>query len=139
MNDHRSLSAIAKILHTPICSSRTPKPSVLPHVKIRIQTARAYAVLRIVDSHLTGLKKMEADAALEFFPPCGFVSGRHTTDEFLSAVWEGFARRTLTDWNSHRREPLSCHELDTLAKSWLQGRIARSRRFVSVTPSYQQL
>jgi hypothetical protein len=86
--------------------------------------------VEIIGPHLVGLKAMEARAALKFFPPSGLLRGRHTTDEFLTHVWEEFAIHTLHEWNSRRISKLSDHALENYARGWVEGRIRRARRFV---------
>jgi hypothetical protein len=135
MNDFDAIALIARIVHKPLTTSKPPEPRVLPHMKIRLESARAYAALEVLLDFLVGLKHLEAEAALRFFSPSGRVKGRHTTDEFLLPAWKEFATKTLTAWNSLKEFPLAARKLESYANSWLQGRIARSRRFVSGTSS----
>jgi len=130
MSDYEVLSRMSRILGAPITSSKVPYVTALPMGAVRVQGARAYAVLQILLPKLVGLKRMEAMEALKFFPPSGIVKGRHTTDEFLAKAWNAYAHRTLHDWNSKRRIKLSEHELDSLARSWVEGRMRRARRFI---------
>jgi len=130
MNDYSVLSSISTLLETPITSSKAPSATTLPMGAVRVQGARAYALLEILKGHLVGLKGSEATAALKFFPPSGRLRGRHTTDEFLLPVWEDFARKSLLEWNSRRRTKMSPQEIDYRATAWLAGRVRRARRFL---------
>jgi hypothetical protein len=69
MNDNAVLARIAGILHMTIISSKLPGPRTLPMRAVRIQCAKAYALLEVLQDYLVGLKKREAEAALGFFPP----------------------------------------------------------------------
>jgi len=130
MCDYAVLAQISAALGTSIGSSKVPGPRTLPMGAIRVQSAKAYALLQALRGHLVGLKAMEANAALEFFPPLGVLRGRHTTDEFLAPVWREFAIETLMQWNLRRRQTLSSEELKALACTWVEGRIRRARRFL---------
>jgi hypothetical protein len=129
MNDVEALSAVADILQSRITSSKLPGLGTLPMQGIRLQGARGYALLQAVRHHLVGLKRMEADVALAVFPPTGTMKGKHTTDEFFLEVWNEFARKSLSSWNSRRQRRLSNLELEDLAQIWVTRRIARARRF----------
>jgi hypothetical protein len=135
MSDFDAIAFIARIVHKPLSTSRRPEPRVLPHMKFRLDGPRAFATLAVLLDSLIGLKRMEAEAALGFFPPNGSLKGRHTTDEFLLPAWMKFATKTLTGWNGLKEFPLEQKEIENYADSWLDGRIARSRRFISGTPS----
>lgn len=132
MNDYEVLSRISATLGAPITSSKSPKATILPLGALRVSSSKAYALLVQVESLLLGLKKREARSALQFFPPSGIVRGRHTTDEFLIPVWKEFALETLTEWNSRRRIKIGQEEIEARARSWVEGRIRRARRFVDV-------
>ena len=134
MCDYEVLSRISRILGAPITSSKVPFVTALPMGAVRVQGARAYAVLQILLPKLVGLKRMEAEEALRFFPPSGIVRGRHTTDEFLAKAWKEHAHKTLHEWNSRRRIKASEGELNSLARTWVQGRIRRARRFLDAKP-----
>ncbi|HEV2226300.1 MAG TPA: hypothetical protein VGR56_05785, partial [Nitrososphaerales archaeon] len=130
MNDYVVLSRISSILGVPITSSRVPSATILPVGAVRVQGARAYALLETLLPHLAGLKASEAKAALAFFPQTGRITGRHTTDEFLVSVWKEFAVSSLKSWNARRRRKLSDDELVNLSRTWVEGRIRRARRFI---------
>lgn len=130
MNDYDVLSRISVVLGAPITSSRSPSLTILPMGAVRVQGARAFALLEVLIPRLVGLKAMEAAAALKFFPPSGLVKGRHTTDEFLATVWRQYARKCLFEWNSRRQVKVGDDELEKWARSWVEGRIRRARRFV---------
>jgi hypothetical protein len=133
MNDYSVLSRVARILDAPITSSRAPGLTTLPMGAIRVQSARAYALLRVLSAHLVGLKALEAEAALAFFPPSGRLKGRHPTEEFLAPIWRSYAARCLNEWNSRRRARITDEEVEERAREWVRGRIARSRRFIART------
>ena len=130
VNDYAVLSVLSGILDTPIMSSKSPGSTTLPMGAIRIQSARAYALLQVIRPHLVGLKAMETKAALAYFPSTGLVRGRHTTDEFLVSVWKRFAIEILQQWNSRRTHKESARNLQEFARTWVEGRIRRARRFV---------
>jgi len=130
MNDHAVLSRIASLLNVAVSSSKNPSGRTLPMGAVRVQGARAYALLQLILPFLEGLKAMEARAALGFFPPAGKVGGRHTTDEFLLPIWEAFAIESLRSWNSHRIVKESSSYLEDMARTWVEGRVRRARRFV---------
>jgi len=135
MNDYAVLSKISEILGSPITSSGVPSTQSLPGGAVRVEGARAYALLQVVLPRLLGLKKSEAEAALAFFPNTGRMKGRHTTDEFFLLLWKQYAIDTLRQWNSRRRAKRSDDELQDLAKTWVEGRIRRARRFLRNQPT----
>lgn len=130
MNDYHVLSVLSVILETPITSSKAPGATTLPMGALRVHSARAYALLGILEPRLVGLKAMETRAALHFFPPSGLLRGRHTTDEFLVPIWKDYALQTLIAWNSRRRVKLDQQDLEKRATQWVTGRIKRARRYV---------
>jgi len=134
MNDYQVLSELSRILETTITSSKAPGPSTLPMGALRVQSARAYALLSILETHLVGLKAMEAKEALQFFPPSGILRGRHTTDEFLVKTWRAYAKGCYFEWNKRRRIKSSSDDMERLAAAWVEGRIRRARRFIDRSP-----
>ena len=130
MNDYAVLARISSILGVPITSSSLPSDATLPTGAVRVQGPKGYALLQTILPRLVGLKALEAQAALDFFPSTGRIKGRHTTDEFLVPVWERFAADTLSGWNSRRRVKTGQEEIERLAAAWVEGRIRRARRFV---------
>jgi hypothetical protein len=130
MNDFEALDLISRILQTPCNCSRSGRINTLPLLGVRMYSSKAYALLETVLPHMAGLKAMEARAALAFLPPTGMVSGKHTTDEFLTPVWREFALLSLKSWSARRRQKIEDDELEILAKEWVEGRIKRARRFV---------
>ena len=130
MCDFAVLSRVSAALGANIVSSRLPTQTSLPMCAVRVQSAKAHALLRALKEHLYGLKAMEADEALRFFPSSGVVRGRHTTDEFLEPVWRKFANETLVQWNSRRRIKEPPEVLEGFARTWVRGRIRRARRFI---------
>ncbi len=139
MNDYSVLSQISKILGAPITSSRAPQATTLPMGAVRVQSARAYALLELLRPRLVGLKALEATAALSFFTPPGRVKGRHTTDEFLASVWRAYAINTLLEWNLRRRMKIGPGEINVRAKTWVEGRIKRARRFLESPSNPKEL
>ena len=130
MNDSDAISVISSILQTPSTCSRSGRITALPLLGIRVVSAKAHALLEILLPEMKGLKAMEARAAISFFPPSGIVPGRHTTDEFMLSVWRNFAIDTLKSWNQKRRQKLSDYEMANMARTWVEGRIRRARRFI---------
>ena len=135
MNDYDVLRRISQVLGVAITSSKAPTQRTLPMGAVRAQGARAYVLLESLLPWLVGLKGLEAAGALRFFPRSGLISGRHTTDEFLASVWWGFARKSLSEWNSRRRAKATESELEGWAKSWVEGRVRRARRFIDAKAS----
>ena len=134
MNDYAVLSKIGEILGVQITSSNAPAVTTLPMGAVRVQGPRAYATLRLLRPRLMGLKGMEADEALRFFPPSGGVGGRHTTDEFLTKTWRDYAKGCYSEWNKRRRIKSSRDDMERLAAAWVEGRIRRARRFIDRPP-----
>ena len=130
MNDYEAINSISSILRTPCDGIRSPQPTVLPLLGVRMISAKAYALLEILLPYMYGLKAMEARAALAFFPRYGTLKGRHTSDEFLTDVWREFALRSVSHWNEVRDEKLSAGEVQAFADAWVNGRIRRARRFL---------
>ena len=130
MNDSDAIRVISSILQTPTLCSRSGHLTTLPLQGVRMLSSKAYVLLEILLPEMQGLKAMEARAALCFFPRAGIIRGRHTTDEFLVPIWKEFATSSLTSWNAKRRKRLSDDELASLARTWVEGRIRRARRFV---------
>ncbi len=135
MNDYAVLSRVSAAVRAGIVSSKLPEPTILPMGAIRVQSAKVYALLQVLENHLIGLKATETTEALRFFPLSGVVRGRHTTDEFLEPVWKQFALETLYQWNSRRRVKSPSWALEELARTWVEGRVRRARRFVGASPA----
>jgi hypothetical protein len=128
MNDDGAMSAIANELGVSIISGAAPPRGRLPTHVLKLQGARAYSLLGLLRRELTGLKALEANAALAFFPPSGIVKGKVTTDVFMAPVWERFARQSVDRWNSKRRSKLSGAQADEIVEAWVMNRTARARR-----------
>ena len=122
MNDYAVLSRFARILGTPITSSKAPGPTTLPMGAIRVQSARAHALLRVLTTCLVGLKALEAKAALASFPPSGRLKGRHTTEGFLAPIWKSYAMDCLNEWNERRRVGIAREEIRRQADEWVAGK-----------------
>jgi len=128
MNDINAMKSIATGLGVEIVSGSVPQQGRLPMHVIRLQGARAYCLLGLVSNELTGLKALEANAALSYFPPSGIVDGKVTTDAYMVPEWRRFARETTEAWNRKRRNKLSSAEIDGIVESWILNRTARARR-----------
>jgi hypothetical protein len=131
MNDNGAMEAIAKETEVAIISGAVPASGRLPTHIIEVQGARAYSLLGLVSEELTGLKALEAKAALAFFPPSGIVKGKLTTDVYMGTVWRQFARESAEVWNRKRRSKLSSLEVDEMVEAWILNRTARARRGLS--------
>lgn len=128
MNDYGAMEAIATELGATIMSGPSPKKARLPTHVIKVQGVRAYSLLGLLSMDLTGLKALEAKAALSFFAPSGIVKGKLTTDVFMTDVWRQFARRSAEAWNKKRRVKLTSQQIEDLIEAWIQNRTARARR-----------
>lgn len=135
MTDVEAISRIAGILNAPVTNTGVnfDRP-ILPVFSIVLRSAEAYAVLRILQPELVGLKAEEAEAALAYFPPSGYMRGRHTTDEFLLPIWRDFATRVVHRWNARKKLPLDGDSLMKIVDRWMEGRINRARR--NLIPKY---
>jgi hypothetical protein len=131
MNDSGAMEAIAKELGVPTISGAAPASGRLPTHIIKVQGARAYSLLGILSKELTGLKALEAEAALSFFPPTGIIEGKLTTDVYMGAVWRRFARESAEVWNMKRRSKLLPFQIDEIVEAWVLNRTARARRGLS--------
>jgi hypothetical protein len=136
MIDYEALKAIAVIVGSNIQPSLKNFPAHLPLHYLRVYGAKAYAFLEAVVDELNGLKFDEARAALAFFPRAGFVSGRHTTDEFMLEAWETYAVASVTAWNQNRLHKLPPDRIAQIAREWVEYRIRKSRRYVDNKGSY---
>ena len=128
MNDSGAMESIAKELAVTIISGGEPQDGRLPTHIIKVQGARAYSLLRLVSKELTGLKALEARAALTFFPPSGIVKGKLTTDVYMGAAWREFARESTELWNRKRRSKLSTLQVEEMVEAWILNRTTRARR-----------
>ncbi|MCS4539415.1 MAG: hypothetical protein HYU03_01820 [Thaumarchaeota archaeon] len=135
MTDVEAISRIAGILNAPVTNTGVnfDRP-ILPAFSIVLRSAEAYAVLRILQTELVGLKAEEAEAALAYFPPSGYMRGRHTTDEFLLPIWRDFATGVVHRWNARKKLPLDGDSLTKIVDRWMEGRINRARR--NLIPKY---
>lgn len=127
MTDVDVLNAIAGILHENVTRDRMARYGWLPVSAVRVRTAEAYALLQALREELVGLKKMEAEAALRFFPPSGVLRGRHSTDEFMFPVWLTFAKRVIAEWDKKGSFPLTREERAGILDSWLGMRLRKGR------------
>ncbi len=135
MTDVEAMSRIAGILNAPVTNAAVKFDGpILPVFSIVLRSAEAYAVLRVLQPELVGLKADEAKAALAYFPPSGYMRGRHTTDEFLIAIWRDFATRVVHRWNAKKKMPLDGDSLAKIVERWMEGRINRARR--NLIPKY---
>jgi hypothetical protein len=130
MVDGYVMQEIGRIIHERANNETTRlHPGWLPMRYLRIHSAEAYALLSEVYNELLGLKKLEAEAALGYFPPWGYVKGRHTTDEFMAQAWRQFAEFSVLRWNEMRKVPLARDKLGQAMESWFRLRIRRSRYY----------
>jgi hypothetical protein len=128
MNDSAAMDIIAKQLGVRVVSGAVPPSGRLPTHILRVQGARACSLLGILSNELTGLKALEAEAALAFFPPSGLVKGKVTTDAYMGSVWRRFARESAELWNARRRSKLSQLQIDEIVDAWVLNRTGRARR-----------
>jgi hypothetical protein len=128
MNDYRAIAAISSELGVSIGSGGAPAEERLPMHVLRVQGARAYSILTLLSTELTGLKALEASAALAYFPPSGIVKGKLTTDVFMTPIWRQFARQSVETWNSKRSNKLTTIQLEKIVEAWVLNRTARARR-----------
>ena len=135
MTDVEAIGRIAAILNATVTNTGVnfDRP-ILPVFSIVLRSAEAYAVLRILQPELVGLKAEEAEAAMAYFPPSGYMRGRHTTDEFLIPTWRDFATRVVHRWNARKKMPLDRDSLEKIVDRWMEGRINRARR--NLIPKY---
>jgi hypothetical protein len=131
MNDTAAMQVIAKQLGVTVISGAVPQKGRLPTHIVKVQGARAYSLLGVLSTELTGLKALEAEAALAFFPPTGIVKGKLTTDVYMGAVWRRFARESAEVWNANRKRKLSQLQIDEMVEAWVLNRTARARRGLS--------
>jgi|GEM_PF-2082159 hypothetical protein len=131
MNDTGAMEFIAQILSVKLCAGAKPKEGRLPTHILRVQGMKAYCLLGLIMEELTGLKALEAKAALAFFPPVGFIKGKLTTDVYMVGVWRQFATESIDVWNAKRRNKLSPQQLDDLVEAWMRNRTARAKRGIS--------
>ncbi|MGD0638382.1 MAG: hypothetical protein ABSA72_10135 [Nitrososphaerales archaeon] len=128
MNDYRAMEVIAGALGATIMSGPSPKKARLPTHVIKIQGVRAYSLLGLLSRELTGLKALEAKAALSYFTPSGIVKGKLTTEVFMGEVWREFATQSAETWNKKRRMKLTSQQIEEMIQAWIQNRIDRARR-----------
>jgi hypothetical protein len=128
MNDDVAMQKIADLLAVTTISGGRPPSGRLPTHIVKLQGTRAYVLLTLLSSELTGLKALEASAALTFFPASGIVKGKLTTDTYMGGVWRQFAKQSVEVWNSKRRTKLPSAQTSEMIEAWVLNRIARSRR-----------
>ena len=129
MIDNDVMQTVGSILGARVVSSNHLSPRSLPHHSLRLYGACALALLECIRSDLRGLKRAEADAAIEFFRPKGFVPGRHPTYQFLLDTWTSFADMTLEAWNARKLVPLEADQISIIKEAWMKMRISKSRRY----------
>lgn len=128
MTDVAVLRAIAEILHKRVTrDTGKPHPGWLPLSAVKVRSAEAYALLQAIRKELIGLKKMEAEAALEFFPSTGFMKGRHPTAEFLTSAWVRYGSTVIAEWNRTSPNPVSAAQESLLLKIWLRNRMRKGK------------
>ncbi|HEV2137317.1 MAG TPA: hypothetical protein VGR53_00575 [Nitrososphaerales archaeon] len=130
MTDGYVLERIGGIVHEKVNNqTKTPTFGWMPLSYVKILSAEAYALLVSIRKELLGLKRMEAEAVLKFFPPSGYLKGRHTTDEFMMRAWKRYANGVVSKWSRRKRIPFSQAEREKLVESWIETRVRRARRF----------
>ncbi len=130
MTDLFALEEISKIMGTRVNNGTTvPVDGWMPMSYVRVNGAEAYVLLETIRSQLIGLKGMQAEEALKYFPKSGLMKGRHSTDEFMMPAWNRYAIGVLLRWNQRRPAPLSTETLQQLAASWIAARVKRARRY----------
>jgi len=128
MNDDAVVDAIAQVMAVRVAPGPIPTSGRLPMHIIRVQGPKAYGLLHEVGEHLTGLKALEAKAALSFFPSSGRVKGRLTTDTYMNTAWSQFARQCVETWNRKRKSKLSSNQTEEIIEAWIANRTNRARR-----------
>jgi len=128
MNDDSAMKVIAEQLGVKVIPGAAPPLGRLPTHIVKLQGARAYGLLEILSKELTGLKALEASAALRYFTTSGIVKGKLTTDVYMGTVWRQFARQSVEGWNRKRRNKLSPLQISEMVEMWIQNRTARARR-----------
>jgi hypothetical protein len=130
MTDSFVLEEIGRVTHERVSNeTRTPTFGWMPMRYVRLYSAEAYALLVCIHDELLGLKRYEAEAALKFFPPCGYLHGRHSTDEFLKEAWRLYAEGVVRQWNGSRQKPISQAEMTRMVETWIELRVKRARYF----------
>ncbi|HEV2227059.1 MAG TPA: hypothetical protein VGR56_09695 [Nitrososphaerales archaeon] len=130
MTDVHVLGKLGEIIHERVKNqTKTPRFGWMPLSYIRIHSAEAYALLLTIKNELVGLKRMEAEAALRFFPASGYLKGRHSTDEFMLKAWRKYADSVISRWSLRKPAPLTTVEKKRLVESWMEKRIRRARYF----------
>jgi DNA-binding XRE family transcriptional regulator len=128
MTDIAVLKVIAGILHESVTrGTGTPHYGWLPLSAVKVRSAEAYALLKAIRKELIGLKRLEAEAALKFFPASGFLKGRHPTDEFMEPIWRTYAKGVLSEWNKRSEVPVTAVEEEAILQSWMERRIKKGR------------
>ncbi len=128
MTDVEVLKRIAEILHEKATrDTGSPHPRWLPVSAVKVRSAEAYALLQAIHEELVGLKKMEAEAALGFFPQTGFLRGTHPTAEFMTSVWKAHGRNVIAEWNRRNPAPVSPAQEGLLLKTWLSNRLRKGK------------
>ncbi|MDA4122617.1 MAG: hypothetical protein OK456_05485 [Thaumarchaeota archaeon] len=128
MNDNVAINEIAKYLGVAVIAGASPADGRLPTHIAKVQGSRAYILLGLLTNELTGLKALEARAALSFFPPSGIIKGKVTTDVYMQSVWRQFAKDSVEVWNRKRRIKLSPLEMEEIVEAWIANRTGRARR-----------
>jgi len=129
MVDGYVLEEIGKIVNGRVNNlTKSPRLGWMPMRYVRLHSAEAYALLAGIRNEL-GLKRFESEAALYFFPPCGYVHGRHSTDEFMLEAWHKYAEGVVSSWNRMSKVPLLPEEVNKIIGSWIESRVKRARYF----------
>lgn len=130
MTDVHVLDKLGEIIHERVNNqTETPRFGWMPLSFVKVHSAEAYALLSAIKDELVGLKRMEAEAALSFFPPSGYLKGRHSTDEFMMRAWRKYAESVISHWSIRKKAPLTSVEKEQLVESWIANRVRRARYF----------
>jgi hypothetical protein len=128
MNDSRAMGLIADVLEVAVTPGAEPQEGRLPMHIVKVQGARAYCLLRMLSEELIGLKALEAEAALSFFPKTGVVKGKVTTDLYMNNAWREFATESVEKWNKKKRIARSSERERSIVEAWMKNRMSRARR-----------
>jgi DNA-binding XRE family transcriptional regulator len=130
MTDVHVLDKLGEIIHERVNNqTKIPRFGWMPLSFVKVHSAEAYALLLAIKNELVGLKRMEAEAALSFFPASGYLKGRHSTDEFMMNTWRNYAESVVSHWSIRKQAPITTAEKEKLVESWIANRVRRARYF----------
>lgn len=127
MTDTYVLREIARLIHERVNNqTKKPRSGWMPLAYVRVHSAEAYAMLGAIRKDLLGLKRLEAESALNYFPQSGYVKGRHSTDEFMRGAWREYSKRVISDWNERSGNRVTEDEEQELVRAWIATRSRKS-------------